>query len=84
MMGKTESKSKEKSRFLMVLPLIALLVIIFSCEGNEDHELIIDADESGETVLKASSGEVYDVVENPPMPAGGFDGWILYLSQNLT
>lgn len=84
MMGKTESNLKEKSRFLMALPLLALLVIVFSCEGNEDHELIIDADESGETVLRSSSGEVFDVVENPPVPAGGFEGWNNYLKENLT
>jgi TonB family protein len=84
MMGKTESNLKEKSRFLMALPLLALLVIVFSCEGNEDHELIIEADDSGETVLRSSSGEVFDVVENPPVPDGGFEGWNQYLKQNLT
>ncbi|HSJ69051.1 MAG TPA: M56 family metallopeptidase [Anditalea sp.] len=84
MMGKTESNLREKCRFLMAIPLLALLVIVFSCEGNEDHELIIDADESGETVLRSSSGEVFDVVENPPAPAGGFEGWNKYLTENLT
>ncbi|MBS9525166.1 TonB family protein [Litoribacter alkaliphilus] len=28
--------------------------------------------------------EVYDVVENPPMPAGGMEAWNKYLSKNIT
>lgn len=84
MMGKTKSNSLELSRFLLAIPLMALLLVVFSCEPEEDHELILDTAESEDQILRASSGEVFDVVENPPMPAGGFEGWNTYLSQNLT
>lgn len=84
MMGKTKSNPVEKSRFLLAVPLLALLIVVFSCVEQEDHELIIEEDTSGETILKASTGgEVFDVVENPPVPAGGFEGWNSYLSNNL-
>ena len=84
MMGKTKSSEMEKSRFLLAIPLLALLVMVFSCGEQEDHELVIDEDTSGETILRASTGgEVFDVVEDPPVPAGGFEGWNSYLSANL-
>jgi protein TonB len=46
--------------------------------------LILDTDASGELALQASSGEIFDVVENAPNPPGGMEGWNKYLSENLS
>ena len=85
MMGKTKSNPLEKSRFLLAIPLLALLIAVISCGEQEDHELVIEEDESGEMTLRSSSGgEIFDIVENPPEPAGGMAGWNKYLKENLS
>jgi len=84
MMAKTKSNPIVKSRFLLAVPLLALLVIAFACGQQEDHELVLEEDLSGDLVLKSSSDDIFDIVEEPPMPVGGFDAWTSYLSSNLT
>jgi len=84
MKGKKEMNAIGKCRSLFGVSLMASLMLVCSCAPDEDHELILDEDTSGELALRASSGEVFDVVETPPLPPGGFEGWTAYLSQNLT
>jgi TonB family protein len=84
MIIKTKKNSMAKRRCLFGIALMAALMLVFSCAPDEDHELILDEDTSGELALRSSSGEIFDVVENPPMPPGGFEGWTAYLSQNLS
>ncbi len=83
-MDKTESNAMTKSKFSFGIPLMAFLMLVFSCAPDEDHELILEEDTSGELALRASSGEVFDVVETPPTPPGGYEAWTAYLSQNLS
>ncbi len=96
MLAKSNSTPKQKARFFALIPAIALLVGVFSCEMTPQEEI------DGPTMmgkkqtamgpsnamarissLAKDGGEVFDVVETPPMPPGGMAGWNQYLSQNL-
>ncbi|MBS9525794.1 energy transducer TonB [Litoribacter ruber] len=83
MMLTTEKNALAKRSCLFGIALVATLMLVFSCAPDEDHELILEEDVSGELALRASSGEVFDLVETPPVPNGGYEAWIAYLSQNL-
>ncbi len=82
MMTKSPSPVWTRFRYALVLPCIALLVFIFSCEKEEDLTLT-----KSEEVLALSSSpskvEVFDVVEEMPTPVGGMEGWNQYLKENL-
>jgi len=62
-------------------------------EIEEKIEVNFDVDVKEETVIKEiqiadapveeKADQIFDVVENPPEPAGGFEGWNKYLSSNL-
>ncbi|HLT07889.1 MAG TPA: TonB family protein [Cyclobacteriaceae bacterium] len=71
MMAKTKSQSKEKFKFLFTLPLLGLLIVLFSCEYREEASPI------------AMPMQVYDVVEDMPRPMGGLEGWNKYLRNSL-
>lgn len=96
MLAKSNSTPKQKVRFFALIPAIALLVGVFSCEITPQDEI------DGPTMmgkqntamgpsnamarissLAKDGGEVFDVVETQPMPPGGMAGWNQYLSQNL-
>lgn len=96
MMTKTNSKTIQKARFLLVLPLMAMFLFVFSCEMTEQAEI------EGPTMVEASKNnigpsditarindvgkdgnEIFDVVENQPNPSGGMEGWNQYLAGNL-
>ncbi len=96
MLAKSNSTPKQKVRFFALIPAIALLVGVFSCEITPQDEI------DGPTMmgkqntamgpsnamarissLAKDGGEVFDVVETPPKPPGGMAGWNQYLSQNL-
>lgn len=95
-MTKTNSNSIQKARFLMVLPLIAIFLFVFSCEMTEQAEI------EGPTQVEASKNnvgpsnitarikdvgkdgnEIFDVTEVQPNPPGGMAGWNEYLASNL-
>lgn len=76
MMDRTKSNLMEKTRFLLAIPLMVLLVAVFSCEQQEEA---VPAPPPPPV-----PGEVFDVVENMPSPPGGMEGWNEYLSRNLT
>lgn len=62
-------------------------------EIEEKIEVNFDLDVKEETVIKEviiadapvveKADEIFDVVENAPMPPGGMEGWNQYLSKNL-
>jgi TonB family protein len=98
MMNKTKSTEMQKSRFLLVVPMLALMVFVFACEQNlEDEpikpEQIVEViNEDGSTDLKGvvngrvteiSADEIFDVVETQPVPPGGMEGWNSYLASTL-
>jgi len=103
MMNKKKSDQNQKGRFLMVIPLVAVLVFAFACEQelsdsspvvieetsdlqpNSDGTVTLDNSTSEEVIIEEISpaSEVFDVVEQPPLPSGGMEGWIEYLTTNL-
>src|SRR5690606_10725386 len=72
MMAKEKSELKEKCKFLLMLPLMGLLIVLFSCEPQEEA---YPAPPPPPVEM-----EVFDVVENMPRPAGGPEGWNQYLA----
>lgn len=96
MLAKSNSSPNQKARFFALIPAIALLVAVFSCEITPEPEL------EGPTMMgnqKSAMGptnalarisnvgtdgqEIFDVVETQPNPPGGMSGWNQYLAQNL-
>ncbi|MEX2594965.1 MAG: M56 family metallopeptidase [Anditalea sp.] len=73
MMAKENSEMKEKFKFLLMLPLMGLLIVLFSCEQQEEAV----------PAPPPPPMEVFDVVENMPVPSGGMEGWNQYLANNL-
>lgn len=73
MMAKEKSEMKDKFRFLLMLPLMGLLIALFSCEPQEEAS----------PAPPPPPMEVFDVVENMPRPTGGLEGWTQYLTTNL-
>lgn len=95
-MTKTNSKTIQKARFLLVLPLMAMFLFVFSCEMTEQAEI------EGATQVEASKNNIgpsditarlndvgkdadmiFDVTEVQPNPPGGMNGWNQYLAGNL-
>jgi len=96
MMTKTNSKSIQKARFLLVLPLMAMFLFVFSCEMTQESEIEgptqVDASKNnvGPSNITArindkgaDGNEVFDVTEVQPNPPGGMEVWNQYLSSNL-
>ncbi len=96
MMTKINSKTIQKARFLLVLPLMAMFLFVFSCDVTPESEI------EGPTQVEASKNNVgpsdilsvyngkgadgnviYDVSEVSPAPIGGLEGWNEYLASNL-
>lgn len=72
-MTKTRSKWKEEGNVPPMLTLMGLLVLLFSCEQKEEAA----------PAPPPPPMEVFDVVENMPVPSGGIEGWNQYLADNL-
>lgn len=96
MMSKPKSENREKSKFLFALPLVALLFFVFSCEITPEPEIEgpTQMGEKGTQIGPSSitariksvgkdGKEIFDVVETPPNPPGGMQGWNQYLASNL-
>lgn len=73
-MAQTKSTTKEKFKFLLTLPLMGLLIVIFSCEQQEQVS----------PAPPPPPMEVFDVVDKMPKPMGGLEAWSQYLASNLT
>ncbi|EIM78503.1 TonB family protein [Nitritalea halalkaliphila LW7] len=62
-------------------------------EIEDEIEVNFDVDIQEETVIQEvviseappveKADEIFDVVESPPMPPGGMEGWMKYLNSNL-
>ncbi|MDI1322556.1 MAG: energy transducer TonB [Algoriphagus sp.] len=95
----------QKARFLLVLPLLAMFLFVFSCErkndgsqslGSSENEEITQVplnqippphpplvDDSRKIPRISTADDVYDIVENPPLPVGGVEGRNQYLASNI-
>lgn len=94
MMSKTKSANREKGRFFLAIPMIAILFLVFSCEITPEPEIegptqmgVKEVPSIGGSGLTArindSADEIFDVVESQPKPPGGMSGWNQYLATNL-
>mgnify|MGYP005750402893 CR=1 FL=1 len=95
MLTKTNSTPHQKARFLALIPAVALLITVFSCEITPEQEI------EGPTMVEKSTSvgpsnlmarisdvgkdgkEIFDVVEEQPQPVGGLQAWNQYLMKNL-
>jgi TonB family protein len=94
MMSKSQSANRDKGRFFLAIPMIAILFLVFSCEITPEPE-IEGPTQMGEkkspTIggsnlnarISDSADQIFDVVETQPNPPGGMSGWNQYLAQNL-
>ena len=102
-MTKTNSKTIQKARFLLVWPLMAMFLFVFSCEREEvtpqpsevadfpeilevpfsENPAPVPSIDNLNLILEENADEVFDLVEEQPMPQGGMDGWNQYLAKNI-
>jgi TonB family protein len=94
MMSKSQSANREKGRFFLAIPMIAVLFLMFSCEITPEPE-IEGPTQMGENKSPTIGGsslsaritegadQIFDIVEIQPSPPGGMSGWNQYLAQNL-
>jgi TonB family protein len=84
MMAKTKTNRMARGIYAFALPLFACLFALISCEQNEDmlrmEALQKESDDITERLMK---DDVFDVVEDMPVPQGGMEGWNNYLRENL-
>jgi TonB family protein len=95
MMNANKSGLIHKGRFLLAMPLLGLMVFVFSCEKSTDNSFSevmeipmskeetapSNADEINAKILNAD--EVFDVVEDSPSFPGGMEAWKDFLRKNL-
>ncbi|WP_111671174.1 M56 family metallopeptidase [Algoriphagus litoralis] len=93
MMGKSKSSPMQRLRFLTLIPVIGLLLFVFSCEKEEMEPDMARLDDFPETLVIPfenpvntfqSPDQVFDIVEVQPNPQGGMEGWNTYLASNLS
>ncbi|OOG72816.1 M56 family metallopeptidase [Algoriphagus sp. A40] len=83
MMAKSASGPLQRLRFLALIPAVGLLLFVFSCEREDLLPQQSVEDLRNATLLLDPSDEVFDLVEQQPIPSGGMSGWNQYLSKNL-
>jgi len=83
MMAKENSKLREKFKFLLILPLMGLLIALFSCEPQEEVSPAPPPPPMESIAPPPPPMEVFDLVENMPVPSGGMEKWSQYLADNL-
>lgn len=95
MMSKPQSQKKEMRRFLLAIPVMAALFFVFSCEIAPEEDIdgptmngkskAVELGPADITTRKSANeiDEIFDIVENQPIPVGGIDTWNMYLSKNL-
>lgn len=71
-----------KSRLLNALPLMGLMIVIFSCDfqGYDEKVVLEDGEVTSKTI---QSDEVFDIVEESPTFPGGMKAWVEFMGNNL-
>jgi len=88
-MLKSRRRWSSGTRYLLTVPLILLLFFTFACEENAPvfQEEAQDVTELEVEKLRQQrnevNGEVFTVVESPPVPQGGFTEYFQYIAENL-
>lgn len=80
MMKSEKPKAIQKSLFLLALPLMAAMLMVFACETEKEESFLETMDIPAQI---AEANEVFDVVEEPPQFKGGMEEWSRFLSSTL-
>lgn len=81
MMMKTEkSQSVKKSIFLLIIPLLAAMLLVFACDPKEKST---SEDIEEEVVQVDLENDIFDMVEQAPDFVGGMGEWNNFLASNL-
>ncbi|SEJ07842.1 TonB family C-terminal domain-containing protein [Cyclobacterium xiamenense] len=83
MMYRPNSSRLARFGYALSLPLLAVLLVFFACESSEEQP-ILDQNGPEQISERVMRGEIFDVVEEMPVPAGGMEGWNDFLRKNLT
>lgn len=87
MMYRKTSERHLKVRFLLSIPLLAVLLFVFSCENTKEDALteseLNRLTQDNEAAKNDDANEIFDVVEEAPTYPGGMPGWSAYLGENL-
>lgn len=84
MMNSKKSKAIQKSVFLLAIPLMAALLLVFACETEKEESFAETLEIPMELEKQnAASTEIFDVVEDSPEFNGGMEAWSKFLSENL-
>ncbi|WP_375584650.1 TonB family protein [Cyclobacterium xiamenense] len=82
MMYRSHSSPLARFGYALSLPLLTLLLVVFSCESTEEQP-VMDQNGPEQISERVMRGEVFDVVEEMPFPVGGLEGWNTFLKENL-
>ena len=80
MLSKKRTTNTLKVNYLLAIPMFALAVLFFSCEGVVEEKEVVNA-QSGK--MTQANDEVYKVAEIMPEYPGGMDALMNYMGNNL-
>lgn len=85
MMTKPKSASTARLKMLLSVPLIAIFILAFSCsnEPKQSEKSALDSETPAIIQATNDNDEVYTVVENPPVFAGGNEEMTKFLVNNV-
>ncbi|WP_162416629.1 M56 family metallopeptidase [Cyclobacterium roseum] len=83
MMYQPKSPRMARINYALAIPLVGLLFVFFACE-TQDEKPNLDQSTPEQISERVMQGEVFDVVEDMPVPEGGMEGWNAFLSENLS
>ena len=84
MMNKKRTPIFKHVKLLMVTPVIILLTLMFSCEGNQDEAGFPTEELTEKKSLEIdASGDIFEIVEESAEPVGGYKEFYTYVMENL-
>ncbi|WP_162342403.1 M56 family metallopeptidase [Cyclobacterium salsum] len=83
MMYQPKSPRMARINYALAMPLVGLLFVFFACETQEEKPSL-DQSSPEQISERVMQGEIFNVVEDMPVPEGGMEGWNAFLSENLT
>jgi TonB family protein len=78
MMNKQRTPIVKNVKLLVILPAIAMLGLLYSCDGVEDTENVVE-----DIQKKVELDQVFEKVEQSAEPLGGNEEFYKYIAENL-
>lgn len=83
-MNSTRSKSTKKSKTLLTITLVGLMLFVISCKSSKDSTFSKNMDiPMGENSAQGSNDEIFDMVDDSPGFPGGIKAWENFMKDNL-